>query len=225
MLAFNLISNDKEKFNCPVDTIHVTVKGNIQDECWNKYNDTHTSLMRFWILFLSSLFSVVVVSAIYFYAVQSRIDEIEKYLTKRNEAQTGEKKKDKEPGRNSLYVFIFYFIHLVMRSMLGVLFAYLQYNVLYKKGFVSHFRCEHENSSQEKLNVASSSDGNTTLSSVTCTHSGAKDKQFLGTLIFVYNIIFTTITLVEAIHLILYQSLRFNILSCFYTEPKTKPWS
>ena len=225
VIAFNMISNDKEKFNCPVDTIHVTVKGNIQDECWNKYNDTHTSLMRFWSLFLSSLFSVVLVSAVYFYAVQSRIDEIERYLTKRNEAQTGEKKKDKEPGRNTFYVFIFYFIHLVMRSMLGVLFAYLQYNVLYKKGFVSHFRCEYENSSQEKLNVASSSDGNTTLSSVTCTHSGAKDKQFLGTFIFVYNIIFATITLVEAIHLILYQSLRFNILSCFYTEPKTKPWS
>ena len=225
VIAFNMISNDKEKFNCPVDTIHVTVKGNIQDECWNKYNDTHTSLMRFWSLFLSSLFSVVLVSAIYFYAVQSRIDEIERYLTKRNEAKTNEKKKDKEPGRNSLYVFIFYFIHLVMRSMLGVLFAYLQYNVLYKKGFVSHFRCEYENSSQEKLNVASSSDGNTTLSSVTCTHSSAKDKQFLGTFIFAYNIIFITITLAEAIHLILYQSLRFNILSCFYTEPKTKPWS
>ena len=225
VIAFNMISNDKEKFNCPVDTIHLTVKGNIQDECWNKYNDTHTSLMRFWSLFLSSLFSVVLVSAIYFYAIQSRIDEIERYLTKHNEAQIGEKKKDKEPGRNSLYVFKFYFIHLVMRSMLGVLFAYLQYNVLYKRGFVSHFRCEYENSSQEKLNIASSSDGNTTLSSVTCTHSGAKDKQFLGTFIFVYNIIFTTITLVEAIHLILYQSLRFNILSCFYTEPKTKPWS
>ena len=224
VIAFNLISNDKEKFSCPVDTIHVTVKTNIQDECWNQYNDTHTSLMRFWILFLSSLFSVVLVSAIYFYAVQSRIDEIERYLTKRNEAQTGDKKKDEEPGRNTLYVFIFYFTHLVMRSMLGVLFAYLQYNVIYKNGFVSHFRCEYENSLEENLNVGSSSDGNTILSSVTCTHSSAEHKQLLGTLLFAYNIIFTIITLAEVMYIILYQFI-FKILSLF-TEWNIKPqWS
>ena len=214
VIAFNLISNDKEKFNCPVDTIHVTVKGNIQDECWNKYNDTHSSLMRFWSLFLSSLFSVVVVSAIYFYAVQSRIDEIERYLTKRNEAQTGDKKKDKEPGRNTLYVFIFYLIHLVMRSMLGVLFAYLQYDVLYNKGFVSDFRCEYETSSI----------GDTTLSSVTCIHSGAKDKQFLGKAIFVYNIIFTIMTLAEVMYIILYQFI-FKILSLFTEWNIIPQWS
>ena len=224
-IAFNLISNDKEKFSCPVDTIHVTVKGNIQDECWNKYNDTHTSLMRFWSLFLSSLFSVVLVSAIYFYAVQIRIDEIERYLTKRNEAQAGDKKKDKEPSRNTFYVFIFYFIHLVMRSMLGVLFAYLQYNVLYPNGFVSDFHCEYGNSSQANSKGTTPNNGNASLSTVICTHSGAKDKQFLATIVFAYNIVFTIITLAEGIHLILYQFVQFNILSCL-AEPKTKPpWS
>ena len=223
-MAVNLISNEMEKFSCAVNTPLATVKIYAEKTCFSKYNETHNSPMRFWIFVVLSFGSVVLVSVIYFLGVETRIDEIERYLTKRNEAQTGVKKKDKEPGRNTFYVFIFYFIHLVVRSMLGVLFAYLQYNVLYPNGFVSDFRCEYENISQENLTVTSSNNGNATLWNVTCTHSGAKDKQVLATIVLAYNITFTIITLVEVVYLMLYQFLHFNMLSRL-AEPKTKPWS
>ena len=221
-MAVNPISNEMEKFSCAVYTKYATVKIHAEKSCFSKYNDAYNSPIRFWIFVLLSFGSVVLVSAIYFLGVESRIDEIERYLIKRNEAQTGDKKKDNEPGRNTFYVFKFYFFHLVVRSMLGVLFAYLQYNVLYPNGFVSDFPCEYVNLSQENLNATSSSNGNATLSNVTCTHSGAKDKQFLATIFLVYNIIFTIITLAEVVYLILYKY--FNNLLCL-AEPKSKPWS
>ena len=223
-IAVNLISNEMEKFSCAVDTTFATVKIYAEKTCFSKYNDTYNSPIRFWIFVVLSFGFLVLVSAIYFLGVQSRIDEIERYLTKRNEAQTGDKTKDKEPGRNTFYVFIFYFIHLVMRSMLGVLFAYFQHNILYPNGFVSDFRCEYVNLSQANFNVTSSNNGNATLSNVICTHSGAKDKQFLATVVFVYNITFTIITLAEVVYLILYQFLHLNMLSRL-AEPKTEPWS
>ena len=221
-IAANLISNEMEKFSCAVNTPLATVKIYAEKTCFSKYNDAYNSPIRFWIFVLLSFGSVVLVSVIYFLGVESRIDEIERYLTKRNEAQTGDKKKDNEPGRNTLYVFIFYFIHLVVRSMLGVFFAYFQHNVLYPNGFVSDFPCEYVNLSQENLNATSSNNGNATLSNVTCTHSGAKDKQFLATIFLVYNTIFTIITLAEVVYLILYKY--FNNLLCL-AEPKSKPWS
>ena len=221
-IAVNLISNEMEKFSCAVNTPLATVKIYAEKTCFSKYNDAYNSPIRFWIFVVLSFGSVVLVSVIYFLGVESRIDEIERYLTKRNEAQTGDKKKDKEPGRNTFYVFKFYFIHLVVRSMLGVLFAYLQYNVLYPNGFVSDFPCEYVNLSQENLNATSLVNGNATLSNVTCTHSGAKDKQFLATFFLAYNIIFTIITLAEVVYLILYKY--FNNLFCL-AEPKSKTWS
>ena len=224
-IAVNLISNEMEKFSCAVDTAFPTVKIYAEKTCFSTYNKTYNSPIKFWIFVLLSFGSIFLVSAIYFLGVQSHIDEIERYLTKRNEAQTGDKKKDNEPGRNTFYVFKFYRLQLVVRSMLGLLFACLQYNVLYPNGFVSDFSCEYVNLSQKNLNVTSSNNGNATLSSVTCTHSGAEDKQLLGIILFVYNTIFTIITLAEVIHLILHQFQSFNILSCLYTEPKTKPWS
>ena len=219
--AVPLMTSEMEKFSCAVDTTFATIKTYAEKTCFSMYNDTYNSPIRFWIFVLLSFGSVVLVSVIYFLGVQSRIDEIERYLTKHNEAQTG----DTIPGRNTLYIFKFYRLQLVVRSMLGLLFACLQYNVLYPNSFVSHFRCEYVNLSQENLNATSSNNGNATLSSVTCTHSGAEDKQLLAKIVLAYNIIFTIITLAEFVHLILCQYQRFNILSCLYTEPKTVPWS
>ena len=146
--------------------------------------------------------SVAVVSVIYSLAVANRIDKTEKCLTKRDETQTDAKKEITEPGRKTYYVFYCYFIHLVARFILGVLFTILQYYVFYTNGFDSEFTCDYSALTQPDPTITTAiMNTSVLLSNVTCTNSAAKDKQFWAIFVTVCNVIAAVIALAEVMFL------------------------
>ncbi len=143
--------------------------------------------------------SVIAVSVVYSLAVGNHIDETERYSRRTDESQTGN-----EPGRKTFYVFYFYFIHLVVRSMLGILFTILQH-ILYPSGFHSQFSCVYPELRQADNNITAVKNTNIIQLNVMCTASSAQDEQFWGTFVSTSNVIFAIITLLEVIYLIGYR--------------------
>ena len=212
-------SDDMEKFSCAVNTTFATHKTYVEKTCFSNYNDVYNSHIRLFAFVMLSFGSVAVVSVIYSLAVANRIDETERYLTKRDETQTDAKKEITEPGTKSSYVFYCYFIHLVARFILGVLFTILQYYVFYTNGFDSEFTCDYSALTQPDPTITTATmNTSVLLSNVTCTNSTAKDKQFWATSVAVCNFIAAVIALPEVIYLTLHQC------SCFNPQ-SNPPWS
>ena len=221
LIAITMDSNsdDMEKFSCAVNTTFATHKTYVEKTCFSNYNDVYNSHIRLFAFVMLSFGSVAVVSVIYSLAVANRIDKTERYLTKRDETQTDAKKEIIEPGRKTYYVFYCYFIHLVARFILGVLFTILQYYVFYTNGFDSEFTCDYSALTQPDPTITTATmNTSVLLSNVTCTNLAAKDKEFWATSVTVCNVIATVIALTEVIYLTLHQC------SCFNPQ-SNPPWS
>ncbi len=189
-----------EKFSCAVDTNYATHKSYVEKTCFSFYDDAFNSPVRFYAFVVLSYGSVIVVSVVYSLAVGNHIDETERYSSGSDESQTVS-----EPGRNTLYVFYSYFIHLVVRLILGILFTILQHFVLYPSGFDSQFSCVYPELRQADHNMTAVKNTSIIQPNITCTASTAQDKQFWGTFVSTSNVIFAIITLLEVIYLIGYR--------------------
>ncbi len=197
-----------EKFSCAVDTNYATHKSYVEKTCFSFYDDAFNSPVRFYAFVVLSYGSVILVSVVYSLVVGNHIDETERYSRGSDGSQTVN-----EPGRKTFYVFYFYFIHIVVRSMLGILFSILQHTVLYPSGFDSQFSCVYPELRQSDHNITAVKNTSIIQPNVTCTASTAQDKQFWGTFVSACNIIFAIITLLEVIYLIGYQ-----FLNCFKAQ-------
>ena len=207
---------EMEKFSCAVDTNYATYKTYVEKTCFSNYDDHYNSPIRFYAFVVLSFGSVTVVNVVYSLAVASRIDETEnaeKQSSGSDESQTGTKKSDIQQGRKTIYVFYFYLIHLLLRSMLGILFTILQRTVLYPAGFDSKFSCIYPDVPQADYNNVTTVNFTSNLSNVTCTTSSAQDKQFWGRIVLIGNLIFAFFALAEVIYLIKYQFPCFNTQS------------
>ena len=207
---------EMEKFICAVDTNYTTYQTYVEKTCFSKYDDIYNSPIRFYAFAVLSFGSVTVVSVVYSLAVASGIDETEKaekQSSGSDESQTGTKKKDIQQGRKTFYVFYFYLIHLLLRSMLGISFTILQRTVLYPAGFDSKFSCIYPDIPQADYNNVTTVNFTSNLSNMICTTSSAQDKQFWERFVFVGNLIFAIFALAEVIYLIKYQFPCFNTKS------------
>ena len=190
---------ETEKFSCAVDTTFATHKTYVEKTCFSNYNDVYNSPIRLFAFVLLSFGSVAVVSVIYSLAVGSRIDETERYSSGRNSPPLN---GPNQPGTRTLYVFYFYFFHLVVRSIFGMLFTILQVTVLYPTSFDSKFTCIYPKLTQPDLNTTTAKNASAPLSSVTCENLAAEDKQSCSYTVFGCNIIFTLMILFEVIYMI-----------------------
>ena len=89
-------------------------------------------------------------------------------------------------------VFYFYFFHLAVRVVAGIVFTTLQYAVFFPKGFDFKFNCSLPR-------TESTSQFNS--SSFACEDESASQKYLWSVTVSVLNVIFVVIILVEAIHL------------------------
>ena len=194
-----LTLGETEKFSCAVDTTFATHKTYVEKTCFSNYNDVYDSPIRLFAFVLLSFGSVAVVSVIYSLAVGSRIDETERYSSGRNSPLLN---GPNQPGTRPLYVFYFYFFHLVARSIFGMLFTILQLTVLYPNSFDSEFICVYPKLTQQNLNITTAKNASVPLFSVTCENLAAQDKQFCSYAMFGGNVIFTLIMLLEVIYMI-----------------------
>ena len=198
-ITANLEKDETEKFSCAVDTTFATHKTYVEETCFSIYNNIHNPPVRLFAFVLLNFGSLAVVSVIYSLAVGSRIDETERYSSERN---TSRLNGLDQPGTRTLYVFYFYFFHLVARSMFGILFIILQFSVLYPTSFDSKIICVYPKLTQPDLNTTTAKNASVPLSSATCENLAAKDKQFCSYAVFVCNVIFTLIMLLEVIYMI-----------------------
>ena len=189
---------ETEKFNCAVDTTFATHKTYVEKTCFSIYNDVYNSPVRLFAFVLLSFGSVAVVSVIYSLAVGSRIDETERYSSGRSPLLNG----PNQPGTRTLYVFYFYFFHLVVRTIFGMVFTILHFTVIYPTGFDSKFACIYPKLTQPDPNITTAKNASVPSSSVTCENLAAKDKLSCSYAVFGCNVIFTLIMLLEVIYMI-----------------------
>jgi Ran GTPase-activating protein (RanGAP) involved in mRNA processing and transport len=153
---------------------------------------------------LSTGFTVLV-SVAYSLAVSNRVEEID-----RTSNVNDEPRSDREEASRGFYVFYFYFLHLVVRSLFGILFTVLQYTVFYSRGFDFEFSCNLPTSdvpSQTQNNMRIGKLNNT---SIACENSTSSEKQLWSVIVSVLSTAFALIILGEVIYL----WRQFPILNC-----------
>ena len=198
-ITANLKQGETEKFSCAVDTTFATHKTNVEETCFSIYNDVYNPPVRLFAFVLLSFVAVAVVSVIYSLAVGSRIDETEKYSSGRNSPRLN---GPNQPGTRTLYVFYFYYFHLVVRTIFGMLFTILHFTVLYPTGFDSKFICVYPKLTQPDPIITTAKNASVPSSSVTCENLAAKDKLSCSYAVFGCNVFFTLIILFEVIYMI-----------------------
>ena len=176
------------KFSCTVDGKSSNVhKKQVDQSCFIRYDQTYNSPLPLYGFVLLSFGCAVLVSVTYSLIVRIRVNEIESNHDKQNhdksrttpvdqrELSNEDISRDHEK-RKTVYVFISYFFHLVLRVSLGIGFNVSQYTYFYSSGFPSEFNCNY----------------NSTM--VPCENPTASHKRFASILVCIAN---STVAIVE----------------------------
>ena len=173
------------KFSCTVDTENVAYQGRVDRKCLIRYGQAfHLSLVGFvcWSMVLPFVFSLI-----YSLAVGTRVQEIE------DENYDGE-------NRRTVYVFILYFVHHVVRLILGIVFTVLQYTYFFPNGFDSKFSCTLPSTDQEISDMNAPKNASFDLTVIMCENGTASRKQILSTLVTIINSIVVVAILIEVVY-------------------------
>ena len=206
-----LRATEFSKFSCTIDTASSTVyKIYVEKTCYSRYEQTYNSPLPLYGFALLSIGVVIIVSVIYSLGVSSRVeDEIDR--ASGGIEQTG--MTGNEQTNNGFYVCYFYFLHLVFRFMLGIVFTVLQYIVFYPNGFDFEYSCTLPNSDintmPQKWNKTSMSVWNGTQV-LACENHSALEKQLWSMIVAILNTAFAFLILGEVVYL----ARKLPILKC-----------
>ena len=201
-----LRSSENGKFSCSVAAKSTaTYKKQVDQSCFARYDQTYNSPLPLYGFVLLSIGIPVLVSVIYSLIVRIRVDEIESSNGRQNAAE------DESAGQNSrtVYVFYFYFVHLILRSLFGITSTVLQHVYFYANGFDFKFVCNLSPMPTNQVkttksigkNVSRNLNGSTS-SSVNCENATASEKRSWSICVSVVNIIVAIVILVEVIYLL-----------------------
>ncbi|CAB4030353.1 Hypothetical predicted protein, partial [Paramuricea clavata] len=174
-VAAALRDSENGKFSCSVDAKSTaTYKKQVDQACLARYDQSYSPHLPLYGFVLVSIGLPVLVSVVYSLIVRDRVDEIQS----RHERQAA---VNHEQDRETVYVFYFYFVHLVVRALFGIILTVLQHRYFYSDGFDFKFNCNY----------------NTTL--VTCENATASRKRLSGIFVFIINGIVAFVILGEVI--------------------------
>ena len=182
--VYTAVLSDSEnvKFSCSVDAKSTTVhKKQVDQLCFTRYDQAYNSPLPLYGFVLLSIGSGILVSFIYSQIVSNRVDQIESSHEPQN---GGEAERHESNRRRTVYVFYSYFFHLVLRTLLGIIFTVLQYTYFYSNGFPFKFKCNY----------------NSTV--VSCKNATASRKRLSGILVCITNSIVAFVIFVEVIYLL-----------------------
>ena len=197
-----LRATEFSKFSCTIDTASSSVyKIYVEKTCYSRYEQTYNSPLPLYGFVLLSIGIVILVSVIYSLGVSSRVDrEIDR--TSGGIEQTG--LTGNEETKDGSYVCYLYFLHLVCRSVLGIVFTVLQYAVFYPNGFDFEYSCTLPNSDinamPQKWNNTSTSVWNGTHV-LACENHSALEKQLWSMFVALLNTAFAFLILGEVVYL------------------------
>ena len=175
-----LTDSEKEKFSCEVDDKSTTVhKKQVDQSCFTKYDQAYNSPLPLYGFVLLSTVSGLLVSVIYSQTVSNRVDEIKSSHERQNRGGA----ESQEQDRRTVFVFYWYFFHLLIRAFLGIIFTVLQYTHIYSSGFPFKFDCNYKSTV------------------VTCKNATASQKWLSGILMSATNCGIAFVIFVEVIYL------------------------
>ena len=197
-IAIDLKDKEADKFTCYVSPKSTLIyKTQVDQACFSRYQQDYNAPLPFYIFVLLSVWLPLIVAVVYSWRVRYRVEQVDKTL---NEAQT-DGEADNQVHNRTFYVFRFYFIHLTLRVLCGVLFAVLQHVLLFPRGFDSKFDC----SLPPTLEVLSKIPKNTSVSQLNNTMSvpceNASHKHIMWVIISVFNAVFAFVIFVQIIRL------------------------
>ena len=132
----------------------------------------------------------IVVAVIYSLSARHRVDQVDS-----NDGEAGNQVQNR-----TFYVFRFYFIHLAIRVLCGVLFTVLQHALLFTRGFDFEFGCNLPPTVlPTEIPKNTSIGGLNNTASIAC--ENASDKHTMWVIISVFNALFAFIIFVEIIRL------------------------
>ncbi|CAB3979458.1 Hypothetical predicted protein [Paramuricea clavata] len=195
------------KFSCTIGTKSTAAyKSYVEKTCYSRYEQIYNSPLPLYSFVSLSIGFTVLASVIYSLGVSSRVEEIE-----RSSDGSDEPRIDSEVTCQRFYVFYFYFLHLVDRSLFGILFTVLQHTIFYPSGFDFEFSCNLPTTDVTSQIGSNMSVGELNNTSIACENSSAPEKQLWSVIVSVLNTVFALITLGEVVYLIWR---RFPILNC-----------
>ena len=192
------------KFSCIVAAKSTaTYKTQVDKACFLRYEQAFNTPLPLYGFVLLSIGSTVLVSVIYSLVVSKRVDEIDA-SNDRGDID-GDAVNQIHGETRTVYVFNFYFVHLVLRFVCGIIFTVLQYTFFYPNTFELKFSCNlppaevnHNNIKAQSGNASHANNNNT---SVSCENPTAPEKKLFGTIVSVVNLIVVLVILVEVIFL------------------------
>ena len=191
------------KFSCIVAAKSTaTYKAQVDKACFSRYEQVYNTPLPLYGFVLLSIGSTVLVSVIYSLVVSKRVEEIESN-NDRGDA-VGSAANQGHGENRTVYVFIFYFFHLVLRFVCGIFFTVLQYTFFYPNGFDLKYSCKlppAEVNSDNIINALRNASHMNNNTSVSCENPTASEKKLFSTIVSVVNVIFAFIILVEVIFL------------------------
>ena len=202
-----LRASENGKFSCSVDAKSTaTYKKQVDQVCFARYDQAYNSPLPLYGFVLLSIGLPVLVSVIYSLLVWKRVDEIESSYERQTEAE------HRVHGQNRIfYVFYRYFIHLVVRSLFGIIFTVVQHTYFYPNGFDLKFNCNLPPAEVTfNINTPKNASRNLNSTSVNCENATASEKWLWGIIVSVINSIFAFVILVE----IIYLWRRLPVLNC-----------
>ena len=194
------------KFSCIVAAKSTaTYKAQVDKACFLRYEQAYNTPLPLYGFVLLSIGSAVLVSVIYSLLVSKRVDEIDA-SNDRGDADDGNAVNQRHGETRTVYVFNFYFVHLVLRFVCGIIFTVLQYTFFYPNTFELKFSCNLPHAEVNRNNIMKARSGNASHvnnnnTSISCENPTASEKKLFGTIVSVINLIVVLVILVEVIFL------------------------
>ena len=200
-IAIALKEGEADKFTCYVPPESTLIyKTQVDKACFSKYQQHYNAPLQFYIFVLLSTWFPIIIALVYSLWVRRRVEQVDSNI---NETQA-DSEADNQVRNRTFYVFRFYFIHLVLRVLCGVLFTILQHALLYPRGFDFKYGCSlprTEFTPNIPKNASVSQLNSTSVTSVGCENAKAPEKHTLWLIVSVFNALFAVIISVEVIRL------------------------
>ena len=196
-----------EKFGCYVDKqSSAAYKTSVEQHCYLRFKETSNTSIHLYGFVLLSVCLMVLVSIVYSFCVRTNVENVEKISNDRTPNGTNgltgpSGQYDYDETCPGFYVLYFYFIHLIVRSLLGILFTVLQHTVFYPTGFDSEFTCKLSSSDLLKLHSGNNASIGLKRTIITCENATASEKQVCSVMISVLNTAVSMVILAEVFYL------------------------
>ena len=200
-------TSERERFSCPSSP-------DSRDDCLGKYDEQYNSPLPLYGFVLLCFVPLLAVCIAYSWCfVKSRVDELETAL------RADQENPRRRPRVTTRRVFCYYFAHLLLRLLWGILFVVLQKSIFYPSGFPAEFACVSP-TVKPTVNSTNFDPIEDHSSVINCDNSIASDNEVCAMGIWIVNIIIALFVFGETCYLLVQaiKSKEFTFDSEFYQK-------